>query len=194
VVASVLVASALSPAAAAVPETGSIAGTPTYPSEFIPPLRIYAISVDDDISFYAVATEIDQERFLIQGIRPGRYVVVAYPEAEVLSEWVGGWASRDELVLVTVTAGVTAADVIVNEWVVQPVAGFPLEPTPGTGVAAPPCLARESQMDVNACNMQTYRIADRLLNAEYQRVMALVDFHQTCRDALRSAQRAWISF
>lgn len=196
VAAAMLVMSAPSPAAAVVPGTGSITGRLTYPSEYIPPLRIYAISVEDDISFYAVSTEIDQKRFLIQGIAPGRYVVVAYPEEEELSEWVGGWASRDELVTVTVAAGATAADVVINEWVVEPAEGFPLEPppTPGTGVAARSCLARKSQMDVNACNRQAHEIADRALNAEYQRIMALVNLHQTCREGLRAAQRTWITF
>ncbi len=174
-------------------EAGSISGTVTFGSEYLPPFRIYAISIIDRNTYFAVATEMDQQSFEIPGVAPGRYVVVAYtdPGRETL---LSGWLRDDELVPVTVTAGGSVTGVVLTD--AHSPDGFPQEPppTPGLGVEAPSCHARSPQMAVGMCFTEAYERADRALNAEYRRVMALKNVPQRCRDLLRDAQRAWIPF
>lgn len=48
------------------------------------------------------------------------------------------------------------------------------------------------QQDINACLAEDYAFWDRLLNAAYQRVIALRD--PEAEERLRVAQRAWITY
>jgi hypothetical protein len=57
---------------------GSISGKLSYPSEFIPPLAIYAISVADASVHFHVETARDQQNYTITDVAPGTYHVVAY--------------------------------------------------------------------------------------------------------------------
>jgi len=56
---------------------GSISGALSYPSEFIPPLRVAAFSVDG-YNYRYVDTMQDQATYQITGLAPGKYHVVAY--------------------------------------------------------------------------------------------------------------------
>lgn len=68
---------ALTVTVTATPEPGSISGMLSYPSSFIPPLRVVAFQVN---SFYYryVDTMQNQSTYQIAGLAPGMYHVVAY--------------------------------------------------------------------------------------------------------------------
>jgi hypothetical protein len=57
--------------------TGSITGSLSYPSEFIPPLRVFAYQVGSESYFY-VDTLKDQPTYQIDNLPAGYYQVVAY--------------------------------------------------------------------------------------------------------------------
>lgn len=59
------------------PEPGSISGTLSYPSEFIPPLRVVAFPVNG-FNYRWVDTMENQSTYQITGLTPGLYHVVAY--------------------------------------------------------------------------------------------------------------------
>ncbi|RJP68677.1 MAG: toll/interleukin-1 receptor domain-containing protein, partial [Comamonadaceae bacterium] len=59
------------------PEPGSISGTLSYPSEFIPPLRVAAFQVNG-FNYRWVDTMENQSAYQITGLTPGLYHVVAY--------------------------------------------------------------------------------------------------------------------
>ena len=56
---------------------GSVSGALSYPSEFIPPLRVAAFSVDG-YNYRYVDTMQNQATYQITGLAPGKYHVVAY--------------------------------------------------------------------------------------------------------------------
>jgi len=57
--------------------TGSITGSLSYPSEFIPPLRVFAFKVDSQAYFF-VDTIQNQSSYQINDLPAGYYHVVAY--------------------------------------------------------------------------------------------------------------------
>lgn len=57
--------------------TGSITGSLSYPSEFIPPLRVFAFQADTQNYFYVDTVE-NQPTYRIDGLPAGYYTVVAY--------------------------------------------------------------------------------------------------------------------
>jgi len=59
------------------PALGSISGTLSYPSQFIPPLRVVAFLVDSS-GYRYVDTAENQTTYQIGGLAPGSYHVVAY--------------------------------------------------------------------------------------------------------------------
>lgn len=59
------------------PEPGSISGRLSYPSEFIPPLRVVAFQVGG-FNYRYVDTMTNQATYRITGLPPGVYHVVAY--------------------------------------------------------------------------------------------------------------------
>lgn len=61
----------------ATPAPGSISGKLSYPSSFIPPLRVIAFRVDGEYYRY-VDTLQNQSAYQITGLAPGLYRVVAY--------------------------------------------------------------------------------------------------------------------
>lgn len=117
--------------------SGTIIGVVTYPSDYIPPMRIYAIAADGT-GHYQIKTSTSQSRFTIRNVSSGKYYVVAYTaEAPGL---VGGWSKavpcglrntcRDHsLIPVTVAPGTTATGIRVSDWYAPPGA-FPSEPSP----------------------------------------------------------------
>lgn len=56
---------------------GSVSGALSYPSEFIPPLRVVAFNVNG-LNYRYVDTMQDQGDYQITGLAPGVYHVVAY--------------------------------------------------------------------------------------------------------------------
>lgn len=59
------------------PLTGTITGKLSYPSEFIPPLRVAAFSLTDGNAYF-VDTAKNQSTYSIE-VPPGTYYVVSYP-------------------------------------------------------------------------------------------------------------------
>lgn len=68
---------ATSEPATAVPLNGTITGKLSYPSEFIPPLRVVAFSLTDGNAYF-VDTAMNQPEFFLP-VPAGTYYVVSYP-------------------------------------------------------------------------------------------------------------------
>lgn len=117
--------------------SGSITGEIAYPSNFIPPLTVYAISTTDQRVFFSVETPRyplptgatpAKPTYTISGVAPGTYYVLAYrnddvPNKErpgVYSRYVvcGGTAACTDhsLVPMTVRAGETVREIDVTDW------------------------------------------------------------------------------
>lgn len=92
-------ASAVPSATASTPATGTITGRLGYPSDFVPPLTVYAISVSDPSVWFATSTPTfgnaavspapgappsptwpptGPGTYVISGVAPGNYWVIAY--------------------------------------------------------------------------------------------------------------------
>jgi hypothetical protein len=142
------------------PQPGATTGSLEYPSEFIPPLTVYAISTADqrvwfsvDTPRYPLATNTPpRPSYTITGVAPGTYVVIAYRNDGQGSP--GGYtraaascrglqsqppppACNDHsLVPVIVAAGQTVSGIDVTDWAVgftgagQPTSSIPPRPTP----------------------------------------------------------------
>jgi hypothetical protein len=99
------------------PPTGAITGTLSYPSNFIPPLTVYAVSVTDQSVFFSVQTPLyggggDPNAasppaqvppsgipvYTITGVAPGTYYVFAYRDDNVPND-LGGPALYSRFVL-----------------------------------------------------------------------------------------------
>jgi len=130
------------PTKAAPAQRGSISGTLVYPSEFIPPLAIYAISAADASVHFHVETARDQQSYTITGVAAGTYHVVAYPLAIVDPNAAAGYtqcairsdsqsaactAADHQLLPVTVGAGRNVGDIGPNDWFAPP-GTFPPRP------------------------------------------------------------------
>ena len=61
-----------------VPEPGGISGQLSYPSEFIPPLRVVAFDTENPSNYYYIDTIQNQFDYLISGLPAGEYHVVSY--------------------------------------------------------------------------------------------------------------------
>lgn len=144
------VAASPSPATPSPAAPGTITGGLAYPSEFIPPLTVYAISVAEPRTFFSVDTPRyplssgptpAQPTYEITGVAPGTYYVLAYrndqaPLAEerpgVYSQYVlcGGRTSCTDhsLVPVTVRAGETVRGIDVSDWYYPPDQRYPPRP------------------------------------------------------------------
>lgn len=128
---------------------GSITGELAYPSEFIPPLTVYAVSITDQRVFFSVETPRyplptgatpAKPTYTISGVAPGTYYVLAYrnddvPNKErpgVYSRYVvcGGTAACADhsLVPVTVRASETVREIDVTDWYYPPEQTYPPRP------------------------------------------------------------------
>lgn len=58
---------------------GSITGRLNYPSDFIPAQLVYAVRVDEPSFFYLVQTKDGDSGYVLNGVRPGNYYLLAYP-------------------------------------------------------------------------------------------------------------------
>lgn len=133
------------PAAATAGVPGSIAGRLAYPSEFIPPLTVYAIPAGPG-RYRAVHTAHNQVRYTLAGVPPGVYVVVAFVTGDAQATLSGAYTryvtcgmtagcADHAPIPVTVRAGVTSSDVDVGDWYAPP-GTFPPRPTGGEPFAA----------------------------------------------------------
>lgn len=138
---------ASSPTAKPAAASGTITGALAYPSQFIPPLTVYAISVVDAGVFFSVETPYypsgstpAKPAYTIAGVAPGTYYVLGYrsdsaPNGDqpgVYSRYVlcGGTASCTDhsLVPVTVRAGETVTGIAVIDWYYPPEQRYPPRP------------------------------------------------------------------
>lgn len=120
------------------PETGFIAGHLSYPSEFIPPLRVVAWSAAD-MSYYFIDTDTNTFEYTIE-LPPGTYYMVAYVRSgdSVPIGFAGGYTQAvpcglaygcddHTLIPVVVEAGVTVYGIDPGDWYADP-AAFPPMP------------------------------------------------------------------
>ena len=115
---------------------GTISGVVSYPSDYIPPMRIYAIA-SDGTGHYQTKTGANQRSFTIRNVPPGKYYVVAYTDEA--AGMVGGWSRavpcglrntcKDHaLISVIVAPGSRATGIRVFDWY-APRGAFPSEPS-----------------------------------------------------------------
>jgi hypothetical protein len=114
--------------------TGSITGSLSYPSEFIPPLRVFAFQVGSENYFYVDTVE-NQSTYQIDDLPAGYYNVVAY----ILSgNYAGGYTqavpcglsvdcNNHDLIDVPVNTGQVVTDIDPGDWY-APEGAFPPAP------------------------------------------------------------------
>ena len=114
--------------------TGSVTGSLSYPSEFIPPLRVFAFQVGSENYFYVDTVE-NQTTYQINDLPAGYYQVVAY----ILSgNYAGGYTQAvpcgltvectdHTLIDVPVNSGQTVTGVDPGDWY-APEGAFPPAP------------------------------------------------------------------
>ena len=118
----------------ATPVPGSISGTLSYPSSFIPPLRVVAFQVNG-FNYRWVDTMENQTTYQITGLAPGVYHVVAYLKD---GSYAGGYTQMvmcgllascldHSLIGVTVESGKDTPNVTPGDWY-APVDSFPPMP------------------------------------------------------------------
>lgn len=117
---------------------GMITGHLSYPSEFIPTLKVVAFDVTDMSVYYFVDTEMNQGEYVLQ-VPPGTYYIISYVDKKdgtlgmpgAYSQFVpcGLQASCSDhsLIAVTVAAGQTVTDIDPADWY-APEGTFPTIP------------------------------------------------------------------
>ena len=121
-------------------EAGSISGKLSYPSEFIPPLRVVAFNIFDQ-SYRYVDTLQNQSTYQISGLAPGKYHVVAYAGGSLAGGYTPAVAcglsvecTDHSLSDVVVFAGTDTTSIDPADWY-APENSFP--PMPGENVVLP---------------------------------------------------------
>ena len=118
----------------ATPEPGSISGALSYPSSFIPPLRVVAFQVNG-FNYRYVDTMQNQTTYQITGLAPGLYHVVAYI---MDGTYAGGYSQAvpcglsvdctdHSLIAVEVKSGQDTPNVNPGDWY-APAGAFPPKP------------------------------------------------------------------
>jgi hypothetical protein len=127
---------AVTPSPASLP--GTITGRLSYPSEFIPTLKVVALDVTNPSVYYFVNTEMNQSEYLLQ-VPPGTYYIISYVNRKdgtlgapgAYSQYVicGLQASCSDhsLTPVTVAAGQTVTGIDPADWY-APEGTFPAIP------------------------------------------------------------------
>jgi hypothetical protein len=120
------------------PLTGTITGHLSYPSEFIPPMKVVAFDVVNPSNFYFVTTEMNQSEYTLQA-PAGTYYVVSYVlESGGTPGLAGGYSKAvpcglqvgcddHSLIPVTVAAGQTVTGIDPGDWY-APEGTFPAMP------------------------------------------------------------------
>jgi len=106
--------------------TGSITGALSYPSEFIPPLRVFAYQVGTENYFY-VDTAENQPTYQIDNLPTGYYRIVAYilngklagGYTQAVPCGLGANCTNHELLEVPVNIGETATGIDPADWYAQ---------------------------------------------------------------------------
>jgi len=181
---------------------GSISGTITFPGDYVPPLRVYAISTDGR-AHKMIETPKAQNKFTIDDIPSGQYHVVAYPYQKEASFEAVAWtkAARcvkgpcdHSLVPVNVVAGKTVDGVLLADWYV-PAKMLPADPAaPREKAAAVDCEKGKTAADRDACHQRAVDAADKVINENFVRVMRVLERFPRCHDDLRNAHLAWVRF
>jgi hypothetical protein len=124
---------------------GGINGALSYPSEFIPPLRVVAFRLENgqpNGEFNFIMTSENQSTYQIDGLEPGQYWVVAYtiPAGEGIPQGLAGGFSHavpcglavdcgdHSLITVEVQAGQLTGGVDPVDWY-APEGTFPQDPS-----------------------------------------------------------------
>lgn len=116
--------------------TGRITGSLSYPSEYLPPMRVCAFELAEATP-YCVRTGKDQAQYRLDGVPPGDYLVLAFPqEADALP---GGYTGcvrnldadcrNHDLQPIIVAAGQTTPDIDPADYYAD-AADWPQEPMP----------------------------------------------------------------
>lgn len=116
--------------------TGSITGALGYPSEGIPPLEVVAFQKGDLAEYVKLDTQSNQSTYTLSGLKPGKYVVVAYLKSHPDSA--GGYSQMvpcgllasctdHSLIEVEVKSGETTKGVDIKDWY-APAGTFPAQP------------------------------------------------------------------
>ena len=120
--------------------TGSISGTLSYPSNFIPALRVMAVSATEQGYSY-VDTQPNQSTYKISGLAPGKYHVIAYAGGELSAGYtlavlcgLSVECTDHSLIDVVVVAGTNTPNINPQDWYAPP-GSFP--PMPGDAFNAP---------------------------------------------------------
>ncbi len=117
--------------------TGSISGHLSYPSDFIPPLRVVAFNAANPTIYDFVDTAQNQSEYTIYDLPVGVYHIVSY---KIGSPLAGGYTQMvpcglaygcddHSLIDVTVTAGAMITGIDPGDWYAD-AAAFPPMPTP----------------------------------------------------------------
>lgn len=121
-----------------VPATGTISGKLSYPSDFIPPLRVVAFDAANTSIYYYVDTVLNQFEYTISDLPAGVYHVVSYKIGS--TTLAGGYTQMvpcglaygcndHTLINVTVTSGNTTTGINPGDWYAN-VSSFPPMPNP----------------------------------------------------------------
>jgi hypothetical protein len=113
---------------------GSITGSLSYPSEFIPPLRVFAFQVESE-GYFFVDTSENQTSYQIDNLPAGYYQIVAYTQDGNLA---GGFSqavpcgltvdcTSHELIDVPVNVGQVVSGIDPGDWY-APAGTFPSAP------------------------------------------------------------------
>lgn len=130
------------PVADTEPATGAITGNLSYPSDFIPELRIIAFEVVDNNmtgTWYSVDTVMNQRTYQIEGLPAGNYYVIAYMRDAGENALRAGYTlyvpcglsvdcSDHSLIAVEVQAGSVVEGVDPGDWYVDP-SNYPPDPS-----------------------------------------------------------------
>lgn len=132
------------PTDAPLPTFGSISGNLSYPSEFIPSMRVVAFRLANGQpsgEFVFVETALNQANYQLDNLDPGQYWVVAYtiPEGDGAPQGLAGGFSQavpcglsvecgdHALLAVDVVSGQTTTDINPGDWY-APEGAFPPDP------------------------------------------------------------------
>jgi len=182
---------------------GTISGTITFPGEYVPALRVYAISTDGR-AHKMIETPKSQNKFTIADIPSGQYHVVAYPYQKDASFDAVAWtkAARcikgpcdHSLVPVNVVAGKVVDNVLLADWYV-PANMLPADPASPREKAAAPvdCEKGKTAAERDGCHQRAMEEADKVINQHFARVMRVLERYPRCHDDLRNAQLSWVRF
>ena len=126
---------------------GTITGQLSFPSEYIPPLTIFAIRIDNGLStYYSIDTIANQFSYTIE-VDPGTYNVYAFRDdyaagyTNYVTCGMGAYCSDHTPLQVMVKAGKTVKNINLSDWY-APAGTFPSRPDgQARSTSKPVCVA-----------------------------------------------------